>query len=59
MSLLGQESFYQQTLVPEVSFRISCCLNRLSAVMQRNGKTQTGTFSVQVLAMSLGGAPNV
>jgi hypothetical protein len=27
----------------------------LSAVMQRNGKTQTGTFRVQVLAMSLGG----
>lgn len=31
----------------------------LSAVMQRNGKTQTGMFSVQVLAMSLGGAPTV
>lgn len=27
--------------------------------MQRNGKTQTGMFSVQVLAMSLGGAPTV
>lgn len=31
----------------------------LSAVMQRNGKTQTGMFSVRVLAMSLGGAPTV